>query len=83
MTAWVRSIAAILPAKSIWRSLAAVMSVANLTTLAGLPFSPRIGLYVAWIHTGLPSRATRLNSPAWYSPSPRCFQNSRYAAERT
>ena len=40
-----------------------VTSVANLTTLKGLPFRSKIGLYDAWIHTSLPPLPIRLYSP--------------------
>ena len=38
------------------------MSVAYLTTLNGLPFMSRIGLYEAWIQTSRPPLPMRLNS---------------------
>jgi hypothetical protein len=44
ITACARAIAAILPASSMLRILRSVMSVANLTTLAGLLALSRIGL---------------------------------------
>ncbi len=58
----------------------AVTSLAYLTTLNGLPFRSRIGLYDAWIQTSRPPLARRLYSPASNSPRPSFSQNRRYSS---
>jgi hypothetical protein len=58
----------------------AVMSVANLMTLTGLPALSKTGLYEAWIQISVPPLPTRRNLSAKNSPLFRRRQNSRYSA---
>ena len=61
--------------------MAAVMSVAYLTTFMTWPLASKIGLYEAWIQISLPCLPMRLNSPAWYCPARRAFQKALYSAD--
>ena len=64
ITAWARSTALTRAWASALASLAAVTSVANLTTFIGAPLASRTGLYVACSHTSRPPLVTRRYSPA-------------------
>ena len=77
MTACERLIASIWPPSSALFVFSAVTSVAYFTTLVGVPSSPKIGLYDAWIQTSRPSFPNRLNSAEMNSPSRRRSQNLR------
>ncbi len=55
------------------------MSLANFTTLYGLPLASKTGLYEAWIQISLPLLVTRLNSSETKRPMASSCQKRAYS----
>ena len=68
ITACEREMASNLPADSELSSFIGVTSVANFTSIMGLPSMSRMGLQDAWIQTSSPCLFTRRYLPALNSP---------------